>query len=70
MASPETYLAHSKSLANKIKNGQLKADRNFLMEYLGNSYGESLKGKIVGLAMELSKNVDVSLSKSKNKDFQ
>ena len=63
MATPETYLAHSKSLANKIKNGQLKADRSFLMEYLGNSYSESLKEKIVRLAMELSKNDDATLSK-------
>lgn len=70
MASPETYLAHSKSLANKIKTGQLKADRNFLMEHLGNSYSESLKKKIVGLAMELSQADDATLSKSKNKDFQ
>ncbi len=60
MAFPETCLAHSISLAKKIKSGELKADEGFLLNHLEKSYPEGSRKKIVKLALELSRYDDVN----------
>lgn len=53
MATPEVYLAHSKSLAKKAISGEIQLDDTTLTERLSKSYGEDIARRIIETATKI-----------------